>query len=315
MVTIAAPRDLEVLTAAIATPIDSDERVNYSALESLAAYYVDRGIEGIYCCGSSGEGLLLTDDERARVVKTVADAVSGRAPVIAHVGSLSTRAAISLAEQAQQDGASAVSMIPPIYYSYSGEAITAHYRAVMDAIDIPMIVYNIPQFTGTEFTTSSASDLLSDPRVIGLKQTSHNMFALEQMKSAFPDKAYINGFDEVFVSAMAAGAKGTIGTTVGLQLELFVAARERFEAGDMTGARRVQSRINEVVAELVAIDVFPAAKYLSGKRSIGSLGDCRRPFLPISGKSCQQLDRLSDRIDEFIALTASEDSVDCRPSP
>lgn len=301
MVTTAA--DLGVLMAAIATPYDADGAVDTGRLSTLVEDYVSRGVEGIYCCGSSGEGLLLSADERTAVVETAVRAAEGRIPVVAHVGALSTREAIELGRRAQRAGASALSMIPPIYYSFGIEAVLDHYRAVLDAVDLPLIVYNIPQFTGTEFTLETAGELLGDDRVIGLKQTAHNMYALERMKAAFPDKAYINGFDEVFVPALAAGARGTIGTTVGLQVELFQAARRLLDAGDLVGAQRVQSRINHVIAELVAIDVFPAAKYLSGRNAggAGTLGDCRRPFRPLSDAARTRLDALGTTLDRFLA--------------
>jgi N-acetylneuraminate lyase len=301
MVTTAA--DLGVLMAAIATPYDAEGAVDTRLLSTLVEDYVSRGVEGIYCCGSSGEGLLLSADERTAVVETAVRAAEGRIPVVAHVGALSTREAIELGRRAQRAGASALSMIPPIYYSFGIEAVLDHYRAVLDAVDLPLIVYNIPQFTGTEFTLETAGELLGDDRVIGLKQTAHNMYALERMKAAFPDKAYINGFDEVFVPALAAGARGTIGTTVGLQVELFQAARRLLDAGDLVGAQRVQSRINHVIAELVAIDVFPAAKYLSGRNAggAGTLGDCRRPFRPLSDEARGRLDALDATLDGFLA--------------
>ena len=301
MVTTAA--DLGVLMAAIATPYDADGAVDTRVLSTLVEDYVSRGVEGIYCCGSSGEGLLLSADERTAVVETAVRAAAGRIPVVAHVGALSTREAIELGQRAQRAGAAALSMIPPIYYSFGIEAILDHYRAVLDAVDLPLIVYNIPQFTGTEFTLETAGELLGDPRVIGLKQTAHNMYALERMKAAFPDKAYINGFDEVFVPALAAGARGTIGTTVGLQVELFRAARRLLDSGDLAGAQRVQSRINHVIAELVAIDVFPAAKYLSGRSAggPGALGDCRRPFRPLPEEARDRLDVLAATLDRFLA--------------
>lgn len=295
--------DLGVLMAAIATPYDADDAVDTTAITTLVNNYVSRGVEGIYCCGSSGEGLLLSADERTSVVEAAVTAAAGRIPVVAHVGALSTREAIDLAERAQRSGASAISMIPPIYYSYGNQAIIDHYRAVLDAVELPLIVYNIPQFTGTEFTVDSGAALLGDPRVIGVKQTAHNMYALERMKAAFPDKAYINGFDEVFVPAIAAGARGTIGTTVGLQIELFRAARALLDAGDLAGAQRVQSRINHIIAELVAVDVFPAAKYLSGRSAggAGSLGDCRRPFRALAPTDRARLDGLGRTLDGFLA--------------
>jgi len=295
--------ELEVIMAAIATPYDAAGAVDTGRFAALVEHYVGRGVEGVYCCGSSGEGLLLDAAERTRVVATAVEASAGRIPVVAHVGALSTSESILLAKGAQDAGAVAVSMIPPIYYSYPADAITAHYRAVMDAIDVPMIMYNIPQFTGTEFTADSAADLLSDERVIGVKQTAHNMFALERMRDRFPDKAYINGFDEIYLSALAAGARGTIGTTVGMQVELFLAVRRLAERGDLATARTVQSWINEVIAEAVASDVFPAAKYLSG-RVVGDLGPCRAPFRGLSAESRARLDALGEKMDGYIAEAA-----------
>lgn len=295
--------DLGVLMAAIATPYDSNDEVDVGCISALVEDYVARGVEGIYCCGSSGEGLLLSSDERTGVVEAAVAAAAGRVPVVAHVGALSTKEAINLARRAQASGASAVSMIPPIYYSYGNQAIVDHYRSVLDAVDLPLIVYNIPQFTGTEFTVDSAGELLADPRVVGVKQTAHNMYALERMKSAFPDKAYINGFDEVFVPSLAAGARGTIGTTVGLQVELFRAARSFLDDGDLAGAQRMQGLINHVIEELVAVDVFPAAKYLSG-RSLGRagvLGDCRQPFRALSADDRERLDVLGRTLDDILA--------------
>lgn len=225
-------------------------------------------------------------------------------PVIAHVGALSTREAIELAVHSQEAGASAVSMVSPIYY-YGPDAIADHYRAVMDEVDIPMILYNIPQFTGTELDLGSASELLADPRVIGVKQTAHNMFHLERIRHAFPEKAFIGGFDEVFSAAVAAGARGAIGTTIGLQIELLLVARTFLRRGELETAQRVRARINETIAALVAIDVFPAAKQLSGL-PFGGLGNLRQPFRPLTTEQVQQVDQLAEAVARSISMTQTE---------
>ena len=174
---------LGVIMAAIVTPTNPDETVNHERFASLVEHIIGRGVEGIYCNGSTGEGLLLSVEERIAVTRTAIEASANRVPVIAHVGALRTQDSITLAAAAQADGAIAVSMIPPTYYSHSPEVIEQHYRSVMDAVDLPMIVYNIPQFTGVEFTVASAGGLLSDPRVVGVKQTAHNMYSVERMRS------------------------------------------------------------------------------------------------------------------------------------
>src|SRR5699024_5541208 len=138
-----------------------------------------------------------------------------------------------------------------------------------------------------------------------MKHTAHNMFHLERMRESFPDKAYIGGFDEVVTAAVAAGAQGAIGTTIGLQVELFVAAREFLRRGDLKSAQRVQGRINETISALVEIDVFPAAKKLSGLPFDG-LGNCRRPFLPLSEEQVERINRISESVELNIDLTRQE---------
>jgi hypothetical protein len=120
---------------------------------------------------------LLRFDERRQVLATLVQSAGGRVPVIAHVGTPRTRDAVELAKHAEQDGASAVSLVPPYYYKYSREEIIAYYRRVLDAISIPVILYNIPQFTGVELDAQSADALLGDEQVLGVKHTSPNLYS------------------------------------------------------------------------------------------------------------------------------------------
>lgn len=282
--------DLGRLFSAIASPVAPDGSLPGGVAAQLAEAHVERGVEGIYCCGSSGEGILLSLEERMRLVKEVVDAVGDRVPVVAHVGAASTRDAISLARHARDAGAVAMSMIPPIYYHYTLDEVLAHYRTVMEAVELPMIVYNIPQFTGQEFT--SEHPLLDDERVIGVKHTAHSMYQLERMASRRPDLQLINGFDETYLSATVAGAGGAIGTTISLQADAFKAARALLAAGDIVGAREFQARINHVIEELVAVSVFPAAKWVESRLSDLELGPCRAPFGPVGEAGEGRLTRL-----------------------
>ena len=181
--------------SALELPMKPDERLDYDALSQLIEYELSIGVEGFYCMGSSGEALLLSLDERKQALEHIMSAVQGRVPVIAHVGTIRTADAISLACHAASLSVDAVSMIPPYYYKFSMAEITAYYRDVMDAVpELPMIVYNIPQFTGIEFNKENAGCLISDPRVLGVKHTSNNLYSLERMRSAYPEKVFFNGF-------------------------------------------------------------------------------------------------------------------------
>ncbi|MFV0429014.1 MAG: dihydrodipicolinate synthase family protein [Arachnia sp.] len=292
------------LFSAIATPVAADGSLASGIVGRLAEQHVERGVEGIYCCGSSGESLLLSSAERRQVLEEVIDAVGGIVPVVAHVGAASTRDCLDLARHAAGLGVAAISMIPPIYYSYSDDEITRHYTVVMDAVDVPMIVYNIPQFTGREFLADHS--LLSDPRVAGVKHTAPSMYQLERMAAAHPGLSIINGFDETYLAATVAGARGSIGTTISLQVDCFKAVRALLAAGDVAGAQQFQRRINDVIEELVAINVFPAAKWVEARLSQLDLGPCRAPFAPVMPADTHRLGALIEQMREDARLAQAE---------
>lgn len=273
--------DFNRLWSALLTPMRADESVNYEALERIVDRQIAEGVEGFYCCGSSGEALLMSLDERKRVLEHAVKAADGRVPVISHVGTIRTADAIDLARHAMSHGALAVSMIPPYYYRFSMDEIMGYYEAVIAALpDAPVIVYNIPQFTGVEFSKDNAGRLLANENIVGIKHTSTNLYGLERIGQAFPDKALINGFDEQFLGALSMGACATIGTTVNLFAPLFRRVREAFDAGDMALALRWQRAINLRVEAAVKVGIFNAVKYgwtLRGE----DCGFCRAPFRPL----------------------------------
>ena len=269
------------LWSALLTPTREDESVNYDALERIVERQIEEGAEGFYCCGSSGEALLLTLEERKQVLEHTVKAANGRVPVISHVGTIRTADAIELARHALDHGAMAVSMIPPYYYKFSMDDIIGYYEAVIAALPhAPVIVYNIPQFTGVEFSKDNAGRLLANENIVGIKHTSTNLYSLERIGQAFPDKALINGFDEQFLGALAMGARATIGTTVNLFAPLFHKVREAYNAGDMALALRWQRAINLRVEATVKIGIFNAMKYGWTLRGI-DCGFCRAPFRPL----------------------------------
>ncbi len=267
--------------SALITPTNADESVNYDALERIVDLQIQDGVEGFYCCGSSGEGLLLTLDERKQVLEHVLKAADGRVPVISHVGTIRTKDVIDLADHAMSAGALAVSMIPPYYYKFSMDEIMGYYEDVIKALpNVPAIVYNIPQFTGVEFNKDNAGRLLANENIVGIKHTSTNLYALERMGQAFPGRALINGFDEQFLGAMAMGSIATIGTTVNLFAPLFHKVRDAFDQGDMALAYRWQHAINLRVEATVKLGIFNAMKYGWTLRGV-DCGFCRAPFKPL----------------------------------
>jgi N-acetylneuraminate lyase len=283
---------LDVIYSALATPFRADESLNLEALRKLVRYELENGVEGFYCCGSSGEGLLLSLEERKKVLETVLEEAGGKVPVISHIGTIATRDVIELARHALSVGADAVSMIPPYYYHFSMDEIIQYYLDVVNEVsEIPVIVYNIPQFTGVSFNKNNAGRLLENSHVIGIKHTSTDLFGLERMKHDFPDKIYFNGFDEIFLSGLCAGANAAIGTTVNLYPKTFRKLMDLYQENRIDEAGKLQTLVNHRVEEMVGVGIFSAVKYIFRKIGI-DCGECRRPFAKLNEEQKARLDRL-----------------------
>ena len=275
-------RALSGIYSALVTPMYKDESVNYDMLRRLVTYQLSKGVEGFYCCGSSGEALLLSIEERKKILETVIDTVQGRVPIISHVGTIRTAEVIELAEHAKASGVAAVSMIPPYYYRFTQDEILGYYEDVIKAVPhLSVIIYNIPQFTGISFNKDNISRLLQNPYVVGIKHTSQDLYGLERMRSAYPGKIYFNGFDEMFLAALSMGVDATIGTTVNLYPELFLHLRACYYSGDMQGAQQIQHTLNSYVEAFCNVGIFNATKYVLSRRGM-KCGVCRSPFRPMS---------------------------------
>ena len=254
--------DLARIYSALILPCNADESINWDSLRQLVDRQIADGVEGFYCCGSSGEGLLMTLEERKRFVEAVVNQAAGRVPVIAHIGTIRTSDVIELAKHAKEAGCVAISMIPPYYYKFSQNEIAGYYEDVIRAVpDMPVILYNIPQFTGIEFNKANASRLLDNPNIIGIKHTSNNLYSLERMAAAYPQKLLINGFDEQFLGALSMGAAATVSTTANLFAPLFTAIRDAYQLGEMAKAKEYQQALNMRVELLCSVGIFPGTKY------------------------------------------------------
>lgn len=286
--------DLARIYSALILPCNADESINWDSLRQLVDRQIAYGVEGFYCCGSSGEGLLMTLEERKRFVEVVVNQAAGRVPVIAHIGTIRTSDVIELAKHAKEVGCVAISIIPPYYYKFSQNEIAGYYEDVIRAVpDMPVILYNIPQFTGIEFNKANASRLLDNPNIIGIKHTSNNLYSLERMAAAYPQKLLINGFDEQFLGALSMGAAATVSTTANLFAPLFTAIRDAYQRGEMAKAKEYQQALNMRVELLCSVGIFPGTKYACTLKGI-DCGKCRRPFDSLDDESKEIVQKLMD---------------------
>lgn len=259
----------------IVTPFKDETTVNYKALQALVQKVLKEGADGIYAGGSSAECFSLDEAERKKVLEAVIEAAEG-AFVVAHIGAIGTNNSVKLARHAQRAGADAVSSVPPFYFSYRFEEIKNYYLDLLASVDLPMMIYNIPSTTKTSFTLDQFLELMNCDGVGYLKFTDDDFYLLEQIKSHC-DKTVFSGKDEDFLSALAAGADGAIGTTFNFMLGKYLRISDLYKQGKMKEALAVQHSANEVITTVCDCGLLEATKYILSLQGIDA-GHARKPF-------------------------------------
>ena len=266
---------------ALLTPFNEDESINFDALKQLVNRLIAQGVKGFYVDGSTGEAFLLTIEERKQLIRAVAEYAKGKCTLIAQIGSIALPDAIELARCAESAGYDAISSVPPFYYKFSFAEIKRYYFAIADAVDLPMIIYNVPIYTGVSFTAEQMAEFLQDDRFIGVKHTSSDYFALRQFRSAFTDKVMLNGFDEMLLAGLSLGANGAIGSTYNFMPEKFIRIYQLFNEGKIEEAVCVQEEADRIIAALCKVGVMQGEKAILTKLGV-PMGKLRAPFIDIS---------------------------------
>ncbi|MFL5802726.1 MAG: dihydrodipicolinate synthase family protein [Roseiflexaceae bacterium] len=275
---------------ALLTPLDGDAAVNHAALRRLIEFHIQSGVSGFFVCGGSGEGLLLSAEERRAVLETVMTAASGRVKVIAHIGALDTRTAQHLAAHAAGLGVDAVAAVPPVYFRVDEDALYEHYRLIADsAAGTPVYLYNIPSATGVEITARVMAKLIAIPTVRGVKYSSYNLFDMRNIIELAPGElTVLSGFDEVCLAGLCMGAHGAIGSTYNVMPATFAALYQAVQAGDLAAAQELQFRANRVIKALLTVPLIAGLKAVLSTWGY-DCGGPRRPQRPLSAEERARL--------------------------
>lgn len=274
--------------AALVTPYTPGDEVNYPELKKLVRHLIEKGIDGFYVAGSTAETFLLTEKERKGILETVLEEAGGKARVICHVGDISTNKAIDFAQHAKRSGADAVSAISPFYYKFSNQEVVRYYLDIMDATDLPMFVYNFPNFSGFSLTEDVLGLLKANEHLAGVKFTSSDMYLLERIKGKNPDLVVWNGFDEMLIAGLMMGADGGVGSTYNCMPGLIRKVYDAFRSGDIVAAQAYQQQANHVIEAICRHGVFASVKTMLGFEGM-EFGACRKPFSQMTEEGRQEL--------------------------
>jgi N-acetylneuraminate lyase len=282
---------------ALLTPFDEQQRLDKESLRRLVRFNIEQGIDGLYVGGSTGEAFVQSLSEREAVLEIVAEEAKGKVALIAHVGCVSTAESQQLAHAASRYGFDAVSAVTPFYYPFSFEEHCEHYRAIIDSADgLPMVVYNIPALSGVKLSLEQISTLVTLPGVGALKQTSGDLYQMEQIRRAHPDLVLYNGYDEIFASGLLAGADGGIGSTYNIMGWRYLNIVKALKEGDIATAQRLQTECNSVIDLLIKTGVFRGLKTVLHFMDVVAVPLCRKPFSPVDEQFLPELKALAEQL-------------------
>ena len=272
--------NLRGVMAALLTPFDQQQALDKASLRRLVQFNIQQGIDGLYVGGSTGEAFVQSLSEREQVLEIVSTAESQQ-----------------LAASAKRYGFDAVSAVTPFYYPFSFEEHCDHYRAIIDSADgLPMVVYNIPALSGVKLTLDQINTLVTLPGVGALKQTSGDLYQMEQIRREHPDLVLYNGYDEIFASGLLAGADGGIGSTYNIMGWRYQGIVKALKEGDIQTAQKLQTECNKVIDLLIKTGVFRGLKTVLHYMDVVSVPLCRKPFGPVDEKYLPELKALAQQL-------------------
>lgn len=235
---------------AIVTPFKKG-KVDEAALRKLVEFQIKNGTDGIVPCGTTGESSTLSHEEHDRVIEIVIDAVNKRVPVIAGTGSNSTAEAIRLTRHAHEAGADGALMVAPYYNRPTQEGLYQHYKAVADAVRIPIIIYNIPGRTGVNINPDTLARLAKVKNIVGVKEASGSIKQMSDViRLCGPDFDVLSGDDLFTLPLMAMGGKGVISVISNVAPADMAAMVDAFDAGDLEKARALHHKMAPLIDSL-----------------------------------------------------------------
>ena len=272
---------------------DKDGAVSAEGVRTLTQHLIDKGVNGVYVGGSSGECIYQSVADRKLTLENVMAVAKGKITVIAHVACNNTADSMELAAHAESLGVDAIAAIPPIYFHLPEHAIAKYWNDISAAApNTDFIIYNIPQLAGTALTMPLYAEMLKNKNVIGVKNSSMPVQDIQMFKDAGgADHVVFNGPDEQLCSGLVMGADGGIGGTYAVMPELYLAIYNHVNAGEIAKARALQYESDRIIYALCACkcNLYAAMKEVLRQREGLELGSVRLPLTALDAADMPQI--------------------------
>jgi 4-hydroxy-tetrahydrodipicolinate synthase len=290
-----------VLTA-LATPFTTDGTIDEGALRRLVDRSIDGGVDGVVACGSTGEFAAMSGTERRFVVETVIDQTANRVPVVAQTGAVSTAEAVELSRHAEAAGASVLMVVAPYYEALSLDETVDYLRTVAAAVDVPIMLYNLPDATGVNLDPDTVGRLAREvDNIRYIKDTSADMAQAGQLIHRHGDiiSTFV-GWDSLLLAAITEGAAGVMAGTANVMPSQLVSVHRALTAGDLDRARREWAQLYPLMDAIMSAPFIPAIK--SALNALGfPAGAPRKPLAELDAASAATIARLATELPQFSA--------------
>lgn len=280
---------------------DEDGSVSPDRVKALTKYLMDKGVQGLYVGGSSGECIYQGKEDRKKTLEAVMEVAKGKLVIIAHVACNNTEDSQELAAHAESLGVDAIASIPPIYFHLPDHAIAKYWNDISAAApNTDFIIYNIPQLAGVSLTLGLLQEMKKNPRVIGVKNSSMPVQDIQ----LFRDEGVIvfNGPDEQLISGLAMGAVGGIGGTYGAMPELYLKIFELFSQGKMEAAREVQNTACRIIYKMCSAhgNMYAVIKEVIRQQGGPDVGGVKAPLADLAEADFDICKEIAEMIKEAV---------------
>lgn len=264
---------------------DDEGEISPERVRALVIYFIDKGVQGLYVNGSSGECIYQSVADRKLILEEVMAVAKGKLTIIAHVACNNTKDSMELARHAESLGVDAIAAIPPIYFRLPEYSVAKYWNDISNAApNTDFVIYNIPQLAGVALTSSLYTEMLKNPRVIGVKNSSMPVQDIQTFASlGGEDHIVFNGPDEQFLGGRLMGAKAGIGGTYGAMPELFLKLNQLIADKELDRARELQFAINAIISMLTAAhgNMYSVIKEVLKLNEGLEIGSVRSPLTPV----------------------------------
>ena len=280
---------------AIITPFNSDG-VDFDAFGKLIDWQIESGTEAIIVCGTSGESATMTNKERLDTIAYCVERVNKRVPVIAGSGTNDTAHAVELSKDAQSAGADALLLVTPYYNKATQKGLVLHFQRILDAVELPCVLYNVPSRTGVNITPQTCAKLAEHPNTHGIKEASGNLGAIQDMLRLCPEDFYIwSGNDDETVPIFALGGKGVISVVANVFPSGMRRMTDLCKQNDFAAAGKMQVEM-KALCDAMFCEVNP----IPAKAALNLMGRHGGEFrLPLCEPSPENLERIRNVLTEY----------------